>query len=202
MIEYFEKVRGARLTFFWQPLGFPHPSIVPSAVLFPTEKHAAAKGKRKPLPDHGLVADYFDVDFKKPIGRSFIHRTETLWGEWAAESFAPIDAGVRYSGYLVAPTTGRYKFEAFADDEMRVWINENPVLFATLATNKGFASAYVELEGKTAHSLRMEYLDATANGQFLLHWIPPGFTDAMSIPCKALYPIKKAVPKEINFAGK
>ncbi len=195
VVEYFENTGDTRLTLFWQPLGFPTPSIVPSSVLFPTEEDAQAKVNKKKLPERGLIADYFDVDFKQSFGRSVIHRTESLWGDWSADLGVPTDAGVRYSGFLVPDQTGSYRFEAYADDVLQVWIDEKPVLEATLERNKGFANAYVELRANKPHAIRMEFLDSTAFGGFYLHWVPPGSTQETIIPGDMLYPTKKSLPK-------
>ncbi len=201
-IEYCEFDRGAWLTFWWQPLGVDRPSIVPAEALFPDEESANAKAKKKRMPAHGLIADYFSGGFKKPLGRSLVHRTEAIWGDWSAEPGGPVDGAARYNGFLVPPKSGRYKLMAYADDRLRVWIDDKPVLEAKWEQERGQSNTFVDLQAETAHAITIEYEDHGNWGSYFLHWIPPETEHEVSIPCEALYPTKQSLPKGIGVGTK
>lgn len=201
-IDYFEIDKGAWISFWWQPLGFPIPSIVPSDALFPDEQSARAKLKKTKAPSQGLVADYFDNDFKKRYGRGLVHRTEAIWGEWSPKPGVPVDGAVRYTGFLVPENSGTYQLIAFADDRMRLWIDDRPILEATFDPNRGHTSALVDLEADTAYAISIEFKDTGGRGAYFLHWIPPGESEESYIPTECLYPARQSLPKGIKMGGK
>ncbi len=201
-IEYFEIDKGAWISFWWQPLGSRTPTIVPTEALFPDEESANAKPKKKKNPPHGLAAEYFDTAFKRSFGRSFVYRTEGIWGDWNAQPGAPVDGGLRCTGFLVPEKSGPYKLSAFADNSLRIWIDEKPVLQARLDQDGGHSSAIVELKADTAHAITLEFVDPGHWGSYYLHWIPPESTKELCIPCECLYPNKQAVPKGMEFVTK
>lgn len=201
-IEYFEVDKGAWISFWWQPVGSPTPTIVPPEALFPDEESAQAKPKKKKSPPHGLAAEYFDAAFKRSFGRSFVFRTEGVWGDWNAQPGAPVDGAVRCTGFLVPEKSGLYKFSAFADNGLRVWIDEKPILQAKFEQDGGHAIAFAELKAQTAHAVTIEFVDSARWGSYYLHWIPPETTKELSIPCDFLYPNKQSVPKGMDFVTK
>ena len=199
-IEYHDIDKAAWITFWWQPVGSPTPSIVPSNALFPDEESANDKSKKKRLPPHGLVADYFDLKTRRHTAQGLVHRTEAIWGDWTAEPGTALDGAARYTGFLVPIQSGSYKLTAFADDRLRVWIDEKPVLEAKF--DEGISTAYVELQADTAHAIRLEYRDMGKWGSYYVHWVPPQASEETFIPCDLLYPTKQSLPKGIQFATK
>jgi len=189
VVELFEYDRPAWVTLWWEPPGAKKPWVVPTDVLFVDEESAKARGRSRKPPQRGLVADYFDTQFKRRYSRSLVYRTEAVWGDWNTDPLAPANGGARYSGFLVPETNGRYKLNSFADDNLRVWIDEKPIL-------EGNSTAYIDLEAGKPYPLTIEYVDTGHWGSWFLHWTPPETSHETSIPSELLYPTKQALPKE------
>ena len=198
VIEYFEIDRWAWLTLRWNAVGagVESPALIPTEAFFPDEASAQAKRSRKRNTTTGLLAEYFDVKFKKRLGVEQVHRAEAVWENQAPLPGLPVDAGARYTGYLVPPTTGQYKFVAFGDDRLNVSIDQMPLLEAHV--KNGRSSAFMELQANTAYPLLIEHADTGYWGSYYLHWIPPGSEVEVSIPYECLFPDKRSLPKDIE----
>lgn len=191
-VDYHEGDMGAWITVRWNRVGFGTPQTIPTEVLFPTKESAEEKRPAKPIYRTGLVAEYFDTRFKKRLGVERVHRTEAIWADEPPMPGLPYDAGARYSGFLVPPTTGRYQFKGFGDDHLRVAIDGKPLL----ETSGKTTSAIMELEGGKAYPIQIEYVDASWWGSYFLHWTPPGESDEQSIPFECLFPTRQMLPKK------
>ncbi|MCA9020551.1 MAG: DUF1080 domain-containing protein, partial [Planctomycetaceae bacterium] len=198
-VEYFDFDKDHWISFWWQPIGFKIPSIVPNEVLFPNLKSAESKKNRNQLPDHGLMADYLSLDLKRNYGRTIQFRTESMWGHWSPIPKGPADGIAHYAGYLVVPKTGRYKLTAWADDQMRVYIDGKPVLEADIRQERGHSQSFVELTENTAHAIGIKFLDRVDWGAWWLRWTPPGTEEPVQIPLESLYPNKQSLPKKVKF---
>jgi hypothetical protein len=150
---------------------------------------------RSNLVNNGLVADYFDKTFSRRLATDRVYRIEELWGPHSPRWGLPTDSVAKYTGILVPPTSGQYKFVTAARGRIRVWIDDKPTVEA-----KGISpaqSAVVDLQAKKSHEIRVEVL-TTNHGAHYLHWIPPGTTKEVSIPHEFLFPNKAAVRQVTN----
>ncbi len=185
---------GAWITLRWRPVGTADAFIVPTDVFFPTEESAKAKLPAKRLiPKNGLVAEYFDIDFKKRFGAGRVHRAETMWEGERPHAGVPHDAGARYTGFLLPPKTGRYRFVALGDDRVRITLNGKPLVEANDDDRESVA--FLDLTEGKAVPLKIDFQDTGGWGRFYLHWVPPGSKVELCIPPECLYLNKQSVPK-------
>jgi hypothetical protein len=178
----------------WQPVGAPASSPIPAEAFFPTEESLDAKAEWKPSDKQGLVAEYFDKTFSRRLRTDRAVRMEAIWGDGAPLIGLPVDAGARYSGYLVPEVTGQYKFVCVSNDHTRLWIDGKPILEAKFGQPKA-TTAVVELEAKKPYAIRVEYVDVAAWASYSLQWVRPFETQVTSIPSRVLFQSKAAIPK-------
>jgi len=109
-----------------------------------------------------------------------------VWGE--AEPAAAVGAdhfSVRWSGYLEVPAAGAYRFATVADDGVRLWVDDQPVIddwsFHPAMRVEGMA----ELEAGFV-PIRLEYFDAGSLAEVSLSWLPPGAAAEEVVPAARL----------------
>ena len=191
-IEYFEAGGPAYISFLWQHIDSPHMAVVPREVLFVDESSAKAKVPKAKIPKTGLEAEYFDKSFRKKLGTGSAARTEGIWGDGGPLWEAPTDLCVRYTGFLVPPTTGTYKFTCHGDDSLRLWIDDKPVLAAKGAK---LEVAYLDLNGNEPVPIKIEFMDLRGWATYYLHWTVPNSLTEVSIPSDRLFQTKAAAKK-------
>lgn len=193
-LSYFELGTAAYCVLFWQPVGATAYGVVPPEAFFPDQESIDLKAEWKPTDKQGLVAEYFDKNFSRRLKTDRAVRTEAIWGDGAPLIGLPVDAGARYSGFLVPEVTGQYKFVCYANDHTRLWIDGKPILEAKFGQPKA-TTAVVELEAKKPYAIRVEYVDVKAWASYSLLWVRPFENQATSIPTRVLYQSKAAIPK-------
>lgn len=198
-LEYFEGDGPAWISFFWQHASSPHMAVVPQEVLFPDEETARAKISKGQLPKTGLVTDYFDKSFRKKFGVAIAPRTEALWAEGGPSWEAPPDLCARYTGFLLPPVTGKYKFTCYADDGLRVWFDEKPTLENKVDQQK-IEVAHVDLTAGLPCQIRIEFIDQGGWGGYYLHWTLPLETQELSIPPERLFQTRSAALRAVEPA--
>ncbi len=95
---------------------------------------------------------------------------------------------MRATGLLTFPQTGRYTLAAFADDGIRVWVDD--VLKLDMFTGGAYrrtGDAFVDVTAGQQARIRVEYLQATGPSRVSLHWIQPSGTYGI-IPGQYLTP--------------
>jgi len=104
-------------------------------------------------------------------------RDATLNFEWHAHRpVAGVGAeqfSVRWTGWLVPPTTGRYIFHLSVDDGIRVWLGERQLLDDWRGQGLGYHQVAVDLRAGQAYALRLDYCQATAASRVRLAWELP-----------------------------
>ena len=82
---------------------------------------------------------------------------------------------VRWTGQVLAPTTGNYTFVTYSDDGVRLWVNNQLVIdhwSDHTVTRK--VSATIPLTAGARYSIRLEYFDHTGPARIQLYWTRPG----------------------------
>jgi len=123
----------------------------------------------------GLVGQYYDGEnFERVM---VIRRDATIDFNWAGYPPAPglptEHFSVRWTGWLVPPVSGRYKFHVTVDDGMRLWINERPILNEWRDQPLREFTATVELKAGEAYRLRVDYYQNILDTRARLTWEPP-----------------------------
>ena len=111
---------------------------------------------------------------------------------------------IRWTGKLLAPASGEYKFSAKVDDGIRVWVGNKKVMESwQLNDSKGFTGSIV-LEAGHFYDLRVDYFNDMLEGEIQLRWQRPDDRksssnpfSAPSEPITAQYFFQKAVPERV-----
>jgi len=100
----------------------------------------------------------------------------------------PDNFSVRWTGVLLAPSTGNYVFRTDSDDGVRLWVNNVQVInnWTRHAPTADF-SAPVALVAGMQYSIGMEYYEGPGGATCILSWTPPGGVQAV-IPKEVLFP--------------
>jgi outer membrane protein OmpA-like peptidoglycan-associated protein len=146
------------------------------ALALPTAVRAQA-----PIGD-GLQGAYYE-------GRNFdqyisTRRDATINFDWHGHKpVAGVDAeqfSVRWTGWLVPPTTGRYVLHISVDDGIRLWLNERPLLDDWQGQGLNYHQLALDLTAGEAYALRLDYCQATYSTRIRLAWEPPATPTAPS----------------------
>ena len=145
---------------------------VPASTLFQNEEKSA----------RGLKAEYFDN--KDLQGTPVATRTdEQLNFDWFTD--APV-AGIntdnfsaRWTGYFVPPTSGTYQFGVRADDGIRLFLDDRPLVESWQDSSTRTLTQAIDFEAGRAYKLRVEYYERYASATAKLVWGPPGLNDSL-----------------------
>ena len=145
---------------------------VPASSLYTS----ADKGAR------GLKAEYFDN--KDLQGTPVATRTEEqLNFDWFTDAPAPgintDNWSARWTGYFVPPASGAYRFGARADDGVRVFLDERPIVDNWRDGSTKTLTQALDFEAGRAYKLRVEYYERYASATAKLVWGPPGLNDSL-----------------------
>ncbi|HEX5685644.1 MAG TPA: PA14 domain-containing protein [Ideonella sp.] len=112
------------------------------------------------------------------------------WGGGAPAAGIPADYfSVRWTGKLIAPTSGLYTLRTSSDDGVRLWVNGALVIdnWTDHAPTTNTSAAIALTAGAPA-DIRLEYYERGGGAVMRLHWLPPGATTFAAIPAAQLTP--------------
>ena len=107
-----------------------------------------------------------------------------------ATTAVPADGfAVRWSGQLVAPATGAYRFQTIADDGVALNIDgqlliNNAVSRAETTTT----TTAINLTAGQRYNIVAQYFDLSGSATMRLLWLPPGASEYVPVPAAQLYP--------------
>jgi len=133
--------------------GFTSLPPIPMESLFPPD---AKPG------EHGLRGEYFDN--RTLSGTPVLVRTDRQvnfeWAMGSPDSTVPVDQfSVRWTGKIIAPVTGLYKFGASTDDGLRLWLDGKLLIDSWFDRGATLDFVEVKLEAGRACDLKMEYYE-------------------------------------------
>ncbi len=156
------------------------PSSVPEAAAptGPVQKPSEVSSSQS---SNGLDAEYFDtIDFR---GQSVKRREATVNFAWGTNAPVPEIGSdtfsARYTGELIAPKSGTYRFYLTSDDGSRLSL-ANQVIISDFTDHAAYT-----LEGSATLSegqkipLTLEYYDNTGAASLKLEWSGPGLPRAV-----------------------
>jgi predicted esterase len=124
-----------------------------------------------PQGGDGLVGHYFST--KDWSGTALVRTCPVINNTW--EDLVPFyselprdNFSIRYSGFILAPTTETYTFFIRADDRASLWI-DNQQLIATASNG----SAPIALEAGRRYPITIEFFDAADEATLILSWQSP-----------------------------
>jgi YVTN family beta-propeller protein len=156
-----------------------------------------------PHASGGLTARYFaNITLS---GNPVLTRTEGVnfnWGTGSPGAGVPVNSfSVRWTGRVVMPTTGTYRFQTESDDGVRLWINGQLVVNNwtdhSRTTDTGAAMAFTA--GQQADVV-MEYYERNGSAVARLRWLTPGATGYVAVPTSQLMPAPAGLQAQY-FAG-
>lgn len=127
------------------------------------------------------------------IEPSALTRTEAVNFSWSYSPATGINAdrfSVRWTGTLVPPTTGSYRFRTDSADGVRLLVNGSLVIDHWTAHSKHVldTSAIINLEAGRAYPIVMEYYDLGGTAVAKLQWLTPAATAYGAIGADRLFP--------------
>ena len=129
----------------------------------------------------GLTGQYFldsggGTHFAGVTGSRIDSAVDFNWGMSGLAPGLQTDFfSVRWTGQVLAPISGSYRFATTSDDGVRLWVNGQLVIdnwtdhTATVNT-----SPAINLVGGVRYAIKLEYYERTGPAQIQLRWTPPG----------------------------
>jgi YVTN family beta-propeller protein len=152
---------------------------------------ATAPAGVQPPAGGGLLASYYNN--MTLSGAVVLQRTEAVNFGWGSGSpGAGVNSNkfsVRWSGTVMAPTTGKYRFRTASNDGVRLWVNGVRVInnWTDHATTTN-TSSDITLQAGVSYAVVMEFYDNSGNAVARLLWRKPGDTGFAAIPASSLSP--------------
>jgi hypothetical protein len=142
----------------------------------------------------GLTAQYFNDNGTGGHFTTLIAtRTDPYvlfnWGTSAPGSRAtPDHFSVRWTGQVLAPTSGTYRFATKSDDGVRLWVNGQLVINNWTEHNPTVnTSPAITLTAGVRYNIRLEFYERVNSALIQLRWTPPGQPESI-IPKAQLFP--------------
>lgn len=136
--------------------------------------------------EEGLSAVYFNrTDLTQEGHRRIDRAIDFRWGR--ARPAPGIDAetfSVRWTGSVLAPTTGDYVFKTDSDDGVKVWIDGRLVIDQWNHHRERIDRSPTLRLSKGRHRIRVEFFDRYLTAVCVLSWQGPGF-DMRTMPRSA-----------------
>jgi beta-glucosidase len=132
--------------------------------------------------EHGLRGEYFDNQTFS--GSPRIVRIDPqinfTWAMGSPDTLIPRDNfSVRWTGKLVAPSSGTYRIGASTDDGVRLWIDGKLLIESWFDRGATLDVATVKLEAGREYDLRIDYYENTGWSYAGLVWGPVTDTDPL-----------------------
>jgi beta-glucosidase len=131
---------------------------------------------RGPNGEPGLKAEYFAN--KTLAGAPVVTRVDPDvnfdWGLLSPAPGIPVDDfSARWTGKLVATTTGKYRLGAIADDGVRVYLDGKLIAEDWTDHAPATVTGEVTLEAGKSYDIKMEYYESKVGAVARLAWQPP-----------------------------
>lgn len=142
-------------------------SILGAAVLILVAHMVLSRG-------HGLVGEYFsDTGLEDSYRRRVDSTVDFVWGRkspfrgWRRDRFS-----IRWTGYIVAPTAGRYGFFVHVDDGVRLFVDDQNVIDDWNVRKVHVVHGVCMLD-QGYHRIRVEYFEQAKDAVIRLFWQRP-----------------------------
>ncbi len=143
----------------------------------------------------GLTGAYFrGRDFAEQIMERVDPAVDFRYGSGAPDPRVPEnDFSVRWTGEVLAPSTGVYAFIVRSDDGARLWIDGRLIVDNWKDQSATAARGTLSLEAGRRYALRLEYYESSGDAVAELSWEPPGQA-AEIIPQRCLFSTASTAP--------
>lgn len=154
-------------------VGFASLPPIPAACLRPPE------GKPG---EHGLRGEYFDNQTfsGKPKIVRIDPQINFTWAMGSPDTVIPRDNfSVRWTGKIIAPSTGTYRLGASTDDGVRLWVDGKLLIESWFDRGATLDLATIKFEAGREYDLRIDYYENTGWSYAGLVWQPVTDTDPL-----------------------
>ncbi|MCY7350822.1 MAG: OmpA family protein [Cytophagaceae bacterium] len=127
------------------------------------------------IAQQGLRAEYFNgTDFDKKILTRVDPEINFVWrGTRPAAGVDMQFFSVRWTGKLLAPATGRYKFMAQVDDGVRIWVGGQQIMDEWQLHDNSSFTGWATLTAGQYYDLRIDYFNDIREGEVRIYWQLP-----------------------------
>jgi outer membrane protein OmpA-like peptidoglycan-associated protein len=158
---------------------------------------ALAARAQTPAGD-GLIGQYYDGEnFERVMLIRYDPTVDFDWGHGEPGPGLPTEHfSVRWSGWLVAPVSGRYRFNITVDDGMRLWLNNHLILNEWRNQSVRQFTKAVVLKAGQRYRLQVDYYQNILDTKARVTWERPDVPGVRQpIPSRYLFskPPKPAV---------
>ncbi len=192
--------------------GLPHytpEDVIPAKYLFtqpPPDQTAVASAAEvtvsrtgNPGGGNGLLGEYFRGDYFDEKAFSRIDRKiDFRWEGSPGPALYDTDFSVRWTGKLLAPADGNYKFMVNVNDGARLWVGGKLVLDEWRLEPGREYQAEIELQGGRYYDIKLEYFNGPQYGIMQLSWESP--ENRISLFGMELYAEPELVPSKYLFS--
>jgi hypothetical protein len=139
----------------------------------------------------GLTGRYYNST--SLTGRVRLTRVQNVNFGWGTASpgsgVTSNNFSARWSGRVLAPATGTYRFQAVSDDGIRLWVNGVQLINNwTAHSSTTDTSGNINLVAGVRYSITVEYYERTGNAEARLRWRTPGTGSYVVVPAAQLFP--------------
>ena len=127
-----------------------------------------------------------------------------FWDEsfYPAVSYAPAsprlsDVSMRWTGHVLAPTSGEYRFATISDDGVRLWLDGKQLVDNWTGHGAVEDAGTVILEAGKRYEVKLEWFQGGGKAKIQLLWTSPGKERAV-IPTAALFTAADATAHGLN----
>jgi PA14 domain len=138
----------------------------------------------------GLTGRYYNnTTVSGTVRLTRVENVDFGWGSGSPSSAVNRNNfSVRWTGTILAPATGTYRFQTVSDDGVRLWVNGvqriNNWTAHSATTN---TSGDVNLVAGVRYSITLEYYEASGQAEIRLRWRTPGNGSFVVVPASQLF---------------
>ena len=127
------------------------------------------------VAQQGLKAEYFNgTNFEKKVLTRIDPEINFVWrGISPAPGVNQQFFSVRWTGKLLAPATGRYKFVAQVDDGFRIWIGNQQIMDEWQLHDNSTFTGWATLTAGQYYDLRIDFFNDILEGEVKIYWQLP-----------------------------
>lgn len=120
----------------------------------------------------GLRGEYYDnPDFTDLKTMRVDHEINFVWNEESPHTLMePETFSVRWTGKIVPEFSENYTFYTYADDGVRLWVNNVLLIDNWVKHSPKEFSGTIELNAGTKYDIKLEYFENKGNAQVKLFW--------------------------------
>ncbi|MFT6810378.1 MAG: outer membrane protein OmpA-like peptidoglycan-associated protein [Saprospiraceae bacterium] len=124
---------------------------------------------------NGLFVEFYDgSNFEKLVSTGTMSEINLNWyGTPPVPGIDPEECSIRWTGRLMAPKTGAYKFSARVDDGIRVWVGDQLLIDNWQLNDLGISVGKADMQAGQFYDLKVEYFNALIEGEVRLMWEIP-----------------------------